>query len=750
MSDAEHIEGFEEQIEKSLDLRIDELELLDEEKSKTLTTLKGDILASIKQDRENDPNTSAHEEAYSEDLQITNGELEEIFEATRAKYPELFTENRVEDYFNFKELIGFDSGEKINYEPTFHKISLFGKEVTLVLPLSTNKDLLNKYKLTLNNLQSRVDLAPYITAQTQLIPISSNRIELTAQIEGKPVKYVALLYTPHTVLRVDEEPSIEQKKEWGQAHVKAEKTYYTFRKTLLADPDIDSDSTWELFDAFDEGNLNESEVPQKYRQLYSELAKLKKEEQELAKSGSTRILYDEESQIKIRETNAPDNTSYFTHDYLNEEGDTAKKIEYSGSYIEEYNSDSKLIVAYDYDYDNGVLKYKESGGQRDFYGTGKIPVLSLRLLPEDEDGDIQSLMIGPNETELADFQYEKEHNPKLTESEYLEKLKAFITTADQYFVFEEQLMEDSNLSVDTVDKLRLYGKEITGITEKEAALETRYNFRIETETWRYTSLVTCSRFPISTLDLKIDELTAKLAEYPDTFMARSTINSIYIFDNWVLNGEKGDPHSSTGGIQMGAGMVGYIDIATFDHELLHSIDHGYGELAFPNEEWGVIHGEDYEEHFGQEGHVSDPRPTGHPSTYGMIGGIDEDQAEMAKALMNNDRNILDRLDSEPALKDKAIIVKNFFFILSEGRMDKQYWKDKGGNVTIDDTYWERREAAQDFQASLAVRFFEFIQSIQLPGHEHLDSLRNQPFIADIRNDLRGVITWALDSVDDML
>ncbi len=71
-STQENIEAFDQQIEKSLDLRIDELKILDEEKAETLIVLKDIILELIiKGEKEGDGEDSG-------DLFISGEEFEFI------------------------------------------------------------------------------------------------------------------------------------------------------------------------------------------------------------------------------------------------------------------------------------------------------------------------------------------------------------------------------------------------------------------------------------------------------------------------------------------------------------------------------------------------------------------------------------------------------------------------------------------------------------------------------------------------
>ncbi|MBT3864446.1 hypothetical protein HOE67_03965 [Candidatus Peregrinibacteria bacterium] len=714
----EQIDAFEDQIEQSLDYSIEELSRLDEEKAEALKALKSSILDKIKLDRD-----EYGEFRYSEDLQITDEELKSIYKELQEANPQIFEENEIREYDDFKEFLGMrrEKDEKISFTPSMSEMTLFGEAIELLIPVGASEQTIENYKKILKKIEERPDLEEFISPDTKILARGNNRLEFSIEREGKIVKYSA---SPEGVLRVDKEPSSEIIKEWTRVTLEIKKLERALKQTLDQDEMLPDYQKEIIRDKVLNGVENETSlliIPQ-YLEIINEIGVLKKRNLELEGECSTRVLFDEETGEDIREVSDPRYNNGFSY-YYAADRIPQKTITYNSRAKEsftEYTSIgiTKRTIGY---FANGNEKHVQ---ENDEYGV----YLSSREYREDgtlikiqtekkcdmysKDGTMvlyktegrNVLMVGSDGKSFGSFKEARAKAPHLTEFQYMEYIKKEIKTAEQYHIFEENLIVDSGLSKDSMSKIYLIGKEVLGIAEKERLFESKYGIEVETEDWNKSG-IDCKKFSVSGIDGMLNLLFIETERYPRILIQKSGLKKIYIFSSFEEN--------LFGGEQIRAGgyaFHGSEDIAisttrgVFDHELFHRIDMHYGGIDDDNDKWGKrAHGDDYKSLYGRHGREAiisgkggGPRPIGHPSAYGKYGGINEDQADMAKALMQNQEEVLKHIGSEPALAEKAKMIKELYFKISEGRMDKKYWDDLRSGEKIDDAYWARREAAQDF------------------------------------------------------
>lgn len=107
MNDApkEQPEAFYEQVEGSLDMRIEELESKDRKKASLLQNLQEKIIEQIR----------AANDDSNEDLRVT--ELMEVYDYLEANHAEELEAAGVTRFPGFKELLGFESDESVRYVP---------------------------------------------------------------------------------------------------------------------------------------------------------------------------------------------------------------------------------------------------------------------------------------------------------------------------------------------------------------------------------------------------------------------------------------------------------------------------------------------------------------------------------------------------------------------------------------------------------------------------------------------------------
>ena len=464
----EQVTAFEKQVERSIDLQIDQLRELDSKKSKALQSLKSNILDQIKQEREDDPSTPEKEEKYSADLRLTEDELKSVFEEIKKENSQLFSENGIDSFWEFRSFIGLDSDE-ITFAHSLQEVTLFGKSVELVLPLGTNEQISKNFTAALKQIEKHEDLKPFITSATKFLPRGGMRIEFSIQRDGKEVKYSA---TPERVLRVDQEPPTKQIKKWTQTALSRRKLERQLRDTLQEDKTLEDEQRIMIemmemrMHKMRDRRGEKFKMPEKYQAMIDQIEALRKQERSLDDLCSVRMLFDEASGAVIREKGDPGYTTDFEYEYLAQDGSVQTRINHysnkkdsvteyfpqsdqaqkrttfheNGSIrrTSEYQEDGDVIAESEYR-ENGTLKNKKIGNNTDIYDESGTSVVYRRLRQE-ETGRVTSVMVGTNGESFATLDFMQQQTPEMSDSQYLDYLAKNLDTPQKLHLFFELFM----------------------------------------------------------------------------------------------------------------------------------------------------------------------------------------------------------------------------------------------------------------------------------------------------------------------
>lgn len=651
MASPEQIKKFEQQIESSLDLRIEQLRVIDQQKSRALTNLKDRILSEIAQNRQDSAWTPEKEKKYSQDYRITEVELNSIFTKCKNIHGRLLIENGIEEFEHFAEFIGLKKRE-ILFAHTLQEVRLFGKRVELIVPLGINNRIEKNYRTILEKIEDRNDLSSFIVEGTRLIANGGARLEFQIQRQKKTVKYSA---SPEGVFRVDKEITEEERR--GASSLSYVNQIRLERK---------------LFDEVQGKRVIELNHPL-YRSRFS-------------------LTYEDESRLKI---NYEDNRKISTFERLDE--NRFRRIFIAGStFIDILDGQDNLlkqtIINPDHTTTSVTTEFTTEGTRRCY----EIDTFST-CIRVNEEGAITFLNDGKT---IESYSSMKSSNPDLQEVDYVAMIIQATNTREKFLIFEENFLSDysnSSLSQESIAEIRQHGKEITGIAQKEKALEERFNIEIETEKLR--RIRTGSHLiSISGLNILITNLEVEINKYPPIFIKNSGLTHMYLLRDLELYNIFGSP-THAGGLSFGT-KIAFDSIGGFHHELLHCLDRYKYGLRDDNYDWGSIaHGKYYANLYGVSGIQAinekkkhGQRPRGFVSAYAKNGGIDEDQAATAENLMLNNSKILRAMQYEPELRKKAEMIRKLYFQASEGRMDARFWQDLEKGKKIDAHYWENREA----------------------------------------------------------
>ncbi|MFH0776154.1 MAG: hypothetical protein V1936_00885 [Patescibacteria group bacterium] len=707
---AEQIKLFGKGVERSIGLRIDLLNETDQAQSELLKKLKDDIILSIQ--KANSTIGANESGSYSNDLQLTMAELESVFVEVQKNYAGLLLENGIKNFQDFKRLIGLDLDKPVNKPEdvavVFHglqEVSLFGQKIEFTMPLGISKQIADNYRQALQQIEKRQDLRPYITSETRLTAYDGVRVEFNIQKEGKKVKYLA---TPECVLRINKEPPPEEKTEYIRLVTGISRIRDELRIVLFEDKSLSNQTQSDILYR----SVERSKIPEKYLPLVDKMSQLKERRrllEEKQQDLEVRTLFDETSGSVVLERN--NYLSYkrqFSYHYLGPDGKDNRILNYDGRNKTEeriYDAVGNRVIHFRDDGSVKAIDFVNAKGvtyKKDVYSGGVIN-RSEQL----DDGSWDRAVVF-NGTEIRSFEAEKKRNPELTEADYISLVKKCVTTKDSLFCFEETCLQyaEKEPVAGLALTIRAYGKEITGVADQEKSLEAKYGIDIETELFK-SETTGCKRYSIKNLELALAKIGQWMGRYPAVFLQNSGLKKIFVFDNWfdIEKNDSGTVKHSIGGRSFGNGEIGIngSDESTIHHELFHCIDFHYAGSSKGDETWGVrAHGVNYRGLYGRSGtdflrhgNRSGARPEGFVRIYGKEGGIDEDQATIVEALMTN-QPVLEFISQDPALAEKVKMIKEFYYALSDGRMDRKFWDDLKNGVEINDAYWAQREAKQDF------------------------------------------------------
>ena len=115
MESLKGVRKFNEQIESGLDLSLDQLVDLEQTNARAIEKFKADIQRELKRG------------AFTNDLKLTEGELQTVFEEVKSKHSELLADNDIYSFYDFKKLLGLGFDE-IDVQPLSEDLQLFGKK----------------------------------------------------------------------------------------------------------------------------------------------------------------------------------------------------------------------------------------------------------------------------------------------------------------------------------------------------------------------------------------------------------------------------------------------------------------------------------------------------------------------------------------------------------------------------------------------------------------------------------------------
>ncbi len=691
-------EAFQGQIEKSLDQQIRELEIQDVEQAKILKDLKAVILAEIKTGG-NNPKTEG-KEGYLDDLSLTSAELDQVFYTLKDQ----LAKNGIKDINEFCILIGLprrvDTGTYFAEE--LQNVELNGQRVDFRLPFGASKQVIENAKSALEQIKQRSDILTHIKAPLIITPFGGARFEFFVEIDGERKKYAA---SPEDVLWVKKEPSQEVWKKRIKIVKKAKKEcsriIAEITKTYPLDPKNKSELERGLYHA---DKMDIESISAFYRPYYKEMAPIMSEFREIDRA-AVRILVDAKGKEVIEREYFTVFRDIFEREY---EGGN-RKIKYEGNILVEkkVKTDSGFEVTRFYPGDKHLLDKLAPNGElqsREFFGKKEEWGWRWRK----KDG---SVMLTDTGKELGDFHYENRGDKEVLEDDYFGRFIQYVSgSTDRFFNFEEIFFGTEEaikkFPESLYNRIRQHGKEITGVSAMEERLERRYGIIIETENLiPETRVISAKRFSVRALKPKLEELNEQLAKYPLSFIKNSGLRELYIFNSYksYYGVPVGGQYSWDGMVLLGNDIVG-----SFDHELFHCADDADGEsfeedfvMGNENSAWKLVaHGEKYE-HVKDKDRVATiknglkkfSRPEGFASRYGKLGGIEEDQATIAEFMFRRYKDMMIWAQKEPALAVKIELTKAFYYRLSGGKMDEQYWQDIANGKKINDKYWEQKKSS---------------------------------------------------------
>ncbi len=350
-------------------------------------------------------------------------------------------------------------------------------------------------------------------------------------------------------------------------------------------------------------------------------------------------------------------------------------------------------------------------------------------------------------------------NRSSLQSSQLPLLLATIDSKEKFDLFEDLYREDiqgfsgdlwtsGNLSLGA--EIWKKGAELYGVRQKQISLEA------------YIRSCGCQAFTIEFFDHRrahggvalmknilrgLETFEDFLKLYPRQFIRNAHFTSV-IYANRIVNDDlrtSGKRDFLGGFYSEGLDLIA-IDpldsrgLSTLNHEVHHMIDARSGSLHSDDHDWVErFHGSwtlpDGRGLYGRgvfrlgEFGGTNPREQGFSSGYGME-TAHEDQATVAEMFFEPQPAYEQARFAalEPVLAEKIAKIKHHYYVLSEGRMDKQYWKDIMNRVVIDAEYWKKREGKGDFEnetCKTLTRYMEYEQKFHA-GKKELDALEGAP------------------------
>lgn len=348
------------------------------------------------------------------------------------------------------------------------------------------------------------------------------------------------------------------------------------------------------------------------------------------------------------------------------------------------------------DNDKPTLKYTTFSDQADAYN----PIFERVYLSSD------------GRTEISSWENEVSQQPDITPDEYLARFKQVFDTPDRYIEFEESQWDIPN---DLYVALRQYGKELFDLDETILSMEQTYGVTINTDDRSFLDRRRRAE-PLSLAELEyaLHTLDYELRKYPPGMVAR-VLDDVHLFNRFIYR-FKGEETSARAFYHNRSIAVPVIT-SSIIHEIAHAIDDANGIMPLDNHWWGErAHGTNF--HAEYEYDASGP---GFARTYGRR-NPDEDLATIAEKLLSlrDYSGFTQRANDEPSLAQKIRMTQAMYYVVSDGRIDEGFWKNRmQAEIWPDKEYWASRETAQDYQMPADIKtevdfyqaFYDFGQAL---------------------------------------
>ena len=435
----EAVQAFKEQIERSYEERILELEKLEARKANLLRKIKQSIISGLNPEKSEIPKNAdpvkkilakiaeaTMPDPPMQDLRLTPMELSRIFETIKEKYRDELSKNNISNFDDFLSLLGleqfnyknkqemeeeiikekifnFEREKDIYFIPELQEAEICGKKLKISLPLGSSKLIIENLKNVILQIKNHEkDLEPFITTKTKLYAVGGSRIEFAINKNGEKNKYSA---TAGDFLRIIDEPSPEERKKWIRMASK-------FKKMKRISPDNPQIKELELEESF------------------------------LRKECSKRILLNEESGMQVIEENNPMYSHSFSRKYFYDQYE--KVVSYLDNKREEklyennilkkeihFLKGNRTMSSLKECLPSGKIKkeaiFRQDGTLEkiiqdkniDIYGKNGAKIASQFF--DESIGDYRSFIYAKNSEKFATLDYMQKQNPNMTDRQYLEK-----------------------------------------------------------------------------------------------------------------------------------------------------------------------------------------------------------------------------------------------------------------------------------------------------------------------------------------
>lgn len=285
-------------------------------------------------------------------------------------------------------------------------------------------------------------------------------------------------------------------------------------------------------------------------------------------------------------------------------------------------------------------------------------------------------------------------------SETLASLKRKIRTKTQYYVFKEVAdkygCDQNPLSEEIVKGMREHGKEICGVSPLVQQLAEITGKIIDVD--NVPKGTKFYQVDIQLLERRLPILLGELQKYPPGLIKRMSLKIIY-----VVGGSDGTSafEQASGYSKANDYVIASVSQENFQsivhHEFGHQVDQTLNTINNTDDQtqwWGS----------GRKITAAEGAIQNFARSYGRTNDA-EDVATICEALFER-RKALElgiAARDNPVLQAKITEVKRRYYALSDGRMDTIFWQDVERGETINNAYWQKREAFVKNESAEALR-----------------------------------------------